>query len=57
MNLKQYFADIFNGVKSLATGMKVTGGYFLRHHKEKITSNTPTTEIRLYWPNVFAVKW
>lgn len=24
----QYFADIFNGVKSLLTGMKVTGRYF-----------------------------
>ena len=41
MNLKEYFSDIFNGIKSLATGMKVTGGLFLRHHKEKITEQYP----------------
>jgi NADH-quinone oxidoreductase subunit I len=41
MNLKEYFSNIFSGIKSLATGMKVTGGYFLRHHKEKITEQYP----------------
>jgi NADH-quinone oxidoreductase subunit I len=41
MNLKEYLSDVFNGVKSLATGMKVTGRYFLKHHKEKITEQYP----------------
>ncbi len=41
MNLKEYLSDVFNGLKSLATGMKVTGRYFLKHHKEKITEQYP----------------
>ncbi len=41
MFLKDYIADVFKGVKSLATGMKVTGGYALRHHREKITQQYP----------------
>jgi NADH-quinone oxidoreductase subunit I len=41
MNLKEYFSNIFYGVKSLLTGMKVTGGLFLRHHKDKITEQYP----------------
>jgi NADH-quinone oxidoreductase subunit I len=41
MNLKEYFSNIYYGIKSLLTGMKVTGGLFLRHHKDKITEQYP----------------
>jgi NADH-quinone oxidoreductase subunit I len=47
MTLKQYFKNIFTGVKSLATGMRVTGRYFLRHHKEKITEQYPDNRDKL----------
>ena len=40
MKLTNYIKDVFNGVKSLATGMKLTGYYFT-HHKEIITQNYP----------------
>lgn len=39
-SIKQYFADIFNAVRSLLTGMKVTGHYFT-HPKEIITQQYP----------------
>ena len=36
-----YFSDIYRGVKSLMTGMKVTGNYFLHAKKEIITQQYP----------------
>ncbi len=39
-SIKQYFTDIFRAVKSLLTGMKVTGHYFT-HPKEIITQQYP----------------
>jgi NADH-quinone oxidoreductase subunit I len=39
-SIKQYFTDVFNAVKSLLTGMKVTGHYFT-HPKEIITQQYP----------------
>lgn len=36
-----YVSDIFNGLKTLTTGMKVTGSYFLRSHKGAITQQYP----------------
>ena len=36
-----YFSDIYNGVKSLLTGMTVTGKYFFRAPKEIITQYYP----------------
>lgn len=40
MFLKEYINDIVTAVKSLATGMKMTGYYFT-HHKEIITEQYP----------------
>lgn len=40
MFLKEYIKDIVTAVKSLATGMKMTGYYFT-HHKEIITEQYP----------------
>lgn len=36
----EYIKTVFSGVKSLLTGMKLTGYYF-SHHKEIITQNYP----------------
>lgn len=41
MSLKTYISDVLNGAKSLLTGMGITGRYFLRHGKEKITEQYP----------------
>jgi NADH-quinone oxidoreductase subunit I len=38
--LKKYLSDVFGAVKSLLTGMKLTGYYFT-HHKEIITEQYP----------------
>ncbi|MBK9333554.1 MAG: 4Fe-4S binding protein [Ignavibacteria bacterium] len=40
MGLKNYISDIYNGVKSLITGMKVTGHYFT-HPGEIVTQQYP----------------
>lgn len=40
MFLKKYFNDIFNAVRSLLTGMRLTGYYF-SHQKEIITEQYP----------------
>lgn len=40
MFLKQYFSDIFKAVRSLLTGMRLTGYYFT-HQKEIITEQYP----------------
>ncbi|MBC8045175.1 MAG: 4Fe-4S binding protein [Fimbriimonadaceae bacterium] len=40
MFIVNYIKDIFNGVKSLLTGMRRTGYYFT-HHKEIITQQYP----------------
>lgn len=36
-----YFSDIYDGVKSLLTGMAVTGKYFINARKEIITQEYP----------------
>lgn len=36
-----YFSDIFDALKTLATGMSVTGKYFVRAPKEIITQEYP----------------
>ncbi len=36
-----YFGDIINGIKTLLTGMSVTGKYFIRARKEIITREYP----------------
>ncbi len=37
----KYFSDIFRGVKTLLTGMRVTGYYFFHARKEIITQQYP----------------
>ena len=36
-----YFSDIYNGIKTLLTGMRVTGGHFVRIRSENITQQYP----------------
>jgi len=36
-----YFSDIYNGVKTLLIGMRVTGGYFVHARKGNITQQYP----------------
>lgn len=36
-----YFSDIYKGIKTLLTGMSVTGGYFLHARKGAITQEYP----------------
>ena len=36
-----YFSDIYNGIKTLLTGMSVTGKYFVNAPKEIITQQYP----------------
>ncbi|HAN79276.1 MAG TPA: NADH-quinone oxidoreductase subunit I [Bacteroidales bacterium] len=42
----QYFSDVFHAVKSLLTGMRVTGYYFF-HHKEIVTQEYPENRATL----------
>ena len=39
--IKKYFGDIFHAIKTLLTGMKVTGYYFTHARKEIITQQYP----------------
>ena len=41
MFIKEYIKDIISGVKSLLTGMRLTGYYFVHHKKEEITEQYP----------------
>lgn len=52
MFLKDYISDIYNGVKSLLTGMRRTGYYFT-HHKEIITQQYPDNRDSLVLPDRF----
>src|SRR6478609_1843433 len=53
MFLKEYISDVFKGVKSLLTGMKLTGWYALHHGKEKITQQYPDNKETLQLPERF----
>jgi len=44
MFITKYIKDVFKGVKSLLTGMKLTGKYAWHHRKEKITQLYPDTK-------------
>ncbi len=46
MFLKNYISEIWQAVKSLLKGMKLTGYYFT-HHKEIITQNYPEVKQQL----------
>ena len=49
----KYIKDVFGGVKSLLTGMKLTGWYALHHGKEKITQQYPDNKDTLNLPERF----
>lgn len=51
--IKKYIGDIWGAVKSLATGMKLTGYYALHHKKEKITQQYPDNKETLHLPERF----
>jgi NADH-quinone oxidoreductase subunit I len=53
MSVKTYLSDIYSGVKSLLTGMKVTGRLFLNHGKEKITQQYPDNKDTMVYPERF----
>ena len=36
-----YFSDIYNGIKTLLTGMTVTGNYFIHARKGTLTQQYP----------------
>ncbi len=47
MFLKEYIKDIIGGIKSLLTGMRLTGYYFMHHKKEEITEQYPDNRATL----------
>jgi NADH-quinone oxidoreductase subunit I len=51
MFLKNYITDIFKAIKSLLTGMRMTGYYFLHPRKEIITQLYP--EVKQVLPERF----
>ncbi|MBS1620136.1 MAG: 4Fe-4S binding protein [Bacteroidetes bacterium] len=51
--VKNYIGEVWGAVKSLATGMKLTGQYALRHKKEKITQQYPDNKDTLKLPERF----
>ncbi|MES1226873.1 MAG: NADH-quinone oxidoreductase subunit I, partial [Bacteroidota bacterium] len=52
MFIIKYIKDVFGAVKSLLTGMKLTGYYFT-HHKEIITQQYPDNKDTLVLPERF----
>ena len=53
MFIVKYIKDVLSGIKSLATGMKLTGWYALHHRKEKITQQYPDNKDTLVLPERF----
>ena len=51
--LKNYFSDIFSGVRSLLTGMRLTGKYFVKHKQTGITEEYPDNRATLQLPERF----
>ncbi len=47
MFIKQYLTDIYQGIRSLLTGMRMTGYYFTHHKKEEITEQYPDNRLTL----------
>lgn len=52
MFIKDYISNVFRGVKSLLTGMRLTGFYFT-HKKEIITQQYPDNRATLNLPERF----
>lgn len=53
MFIARYIKEVFGGIRSLLTGMKLTGKYALRHGKEKITQQYPDNKETLGLPERF----
>lgn len=53
MFITAYLKNIAGGIKSLLTGMKLTGTYALHHGKEKITQQYPDNKETLDLPERF----
>ena len=53
MFIVKYINEIFRAVKSLFTGMKLTGYYASHHRKEKITQQYPDNKATLDLPERF----
>ena len=51
--IKKYISDVWGAVRSLATGMKLTGYYALHHKREKITQQYPDNRETLHLPERF----
>jgi len=51
-----YFSDIYKGIKTLLTGMSVTGKYFLTSRKGAITQKYPENRETLKMFDVFVVR-
>lgn len=51
--IKNYIGEVWGAVKSLATGMKLTGKYAIQHKKEKITQQYPDNRDTLILPERF----
>ncbi len=53
MGLITYIKDVASGVRSLLTGMKVTGKLFLNHHNVMISQQYPDNKDTLVFPERF----
>jgi NADH-quinone oxidoreductase subunit I len=53
MFIVKYIKDIWGAVRSLLTGMRLTGYYAAHHHKEKITEQYPDNKDTLQLPERF----
>jgi NADH-quinone oxidoreductase subunit I len=53
MFIVKYIKEVYGGIKSLLTGMKLTGWYALHHKKEKITEQYPDNRGELVLPERF----
>ncbi|HVZ56853.1 MAG TPA: 4Fe-4S binding protein, partial [Chitinophagaceae bacterium] len=53
MFLGNYIRDIFGAVRSLWSGMRLTGYYALHHRREKITQQYPDNRATLVLPERF----
>ena len=53
MFIKEYIKDVIGGIRSLLTGMKMTGGYFVHHKREEITEQYPDNRDTMILPERF----
>ena len=53
MFITDYIKDIYRGIASLITGMRLTGRYFVNHKKEEITQQYPDNRATMNLPERF----